>query len=94
MNIQWQSLLVGLLVAACFVYAAWTLLPQLARRALAIGLLRLSLPSSVSAYFARVAQASSGCNCSGCERGSFKRGSMNRPGTPTPQPLVFHPRQR
>jgi ferrous iron transport protein B len=93
-NIQWQSLLVGLLVAACFVYAAWTLMPQMARRALATGLLRLPIPSSVSAYFARVAQTSSGCNCSGCERASVKQGLINRRDATAPQPLVFHPRQR
>lgn len=92
-----QSLLVLLLVAGSFVYAAWALMPQLARRGLAQGLLRWPLPRSIAGYLRQAARASAGCHCSGCDRApaNFKQG--NRPG-PTDgllaKPLIFHPRKR
>ena len=39
-----RSLIVALLVLGCAVYAAWTLMPAAARRALAVALLKLPLP--------------------------------------------------
>jgi hypothetical protein len=89
-----ESLLVDALVAASLVYAAWTLLPQMVRRALALGLLRLPLPRLLSGYLKKVAQASAGCHCSGCDHATTKGGSLPRVGLAGAQPLVFHPRKR
>ena len=41
-----QALIVALLVAGCSVYAAWTLMPAAARRAIASMLLKLPLPNA------------------------------------------------
>lgn len=68
-----ESLLVFALVAACFVYALWQLLPQAIRRILASALQRLPLSARVSAYFAAAALQPSGCHCSDCEHSSGKR---------------------
>jgi len=92
-----QSLLVLLLVAGSFVYAAWALMPQLARRGLAQGLLRWPLPRSIAGYLQQAARAPAGCNCSGCDRAPANVKQGNRRG-PTDallvKPLVFHPRKR
>ena len=68
-----QSLIVFVVVACCFGYAGWTLLPQLARRAMAKSLLRLPLHASLRLSLERAAIASDGCHCGGCDRGSIKR---------------------
>ena len=83
-----QSLIVFMLVTGCFVYAAWTLLPQVVRRALANGLLRLPLPRSWVSGLQQAANAAAGCQCSGCEHAQPK---ASPPGT---QALVFYPRKR
>jgi hypothetical protein len=68
-----QSLIVFVVVACCFGYAGWTLLPQLARRAMAKSLLRLPLHASLRLSLERATIASDGCHCGGCDRGSIKR---------------------
>jgi hypothetical protein len=79
-----QSLIVFVVVACCFGYAGWTLLPQLARRAMAKSLLRLPLHASLRLSLERAASASDGCHCSSCDQGSIKRET---------QPLLFYRRK-
>lgn len=82
-----QTVIVALLVAGSFAYAAWTLLPQAARRALASGLLRLPLPGRWRACLQTVARATAGgCGCSGCD-------AVPAP-VAQPRPVVFHPRSK
>jgi hypothetical protein len=92
-----QSLLAVVVVAGSFVYAAWALLPQLARRGLAQGLLHWPLPRSLASYLQQAARAQAGCNCSGCDRAPANVKQGNKRG-PTDgllaKPLVFHPRKR
>ena len=88
-----QSLAVFVVVTCCFSYAAWTLLPQVARRAMANSLLRLPLHASLRLSLERAASASGACHCSGCERGLIGRDSQQKP-VPTPaQPLLFYRRK-
>ena len=84
-----QTLIVAVLVVACSAYALWTLMPAAARRALAIGLLRVPhLPRGITTRLQKAAQAASGCGCDGCDR------SDKKPAAPTPasQTITFHPR--
>jgi len=88
-----QSLIVFVVVACCFGYAGWTLLPQVARRAMAKNLLHLPLHASLRLGLEKAASASGACHCSGCEQGSIKREAQQK-AVPNPaQPLVFHPRK-
>ena len=92
-----QFLLMLLLVAGSFAYAAWALLPQLARRGLVQGLLRWRLPLSLASYLQQAARAQAGCNCSGCDRApaNVKQGGRRGPTDGLlAKPLVFHPRKR
>ncbi len=82
-----QSLIVFIMVAGCFAYAAWTLLPQAARRALAKGLLRLPLPPSLLSIVEKTASAAAGCQCSGCDQ------AQPRTSPTAAQALLFHPRK-
>ena len=86
-----QSLLVFLLVAGCFAYAAWTLMPQVARRTWVNGLLRLSIPPTWRSALQNTLSTSGGCHCSGCDHAQPKAGSAK---ASAPQVLVFHPRKR
>jgi hypothetical protein len=88
-----QTLIVSLLVAGCFVYAAWNLMPQAVRRLLACALLRLSLPRSLAAYLQKAAQGSAGCGCSGCDHAPAKRASPAQAPAPSEHVMQFHPRQ-
>ena len=92
-----QSMIVFLVVAGCFGYTVWTLLPQAARRALANGLLRLPLPPPLLSIVEKTASATAGCCCSGCDSALPKAGQSG-PGakaiSPVAQVLVFHPRKR
>ncbi|WP_372528445.1 DUF6587 family protein [Piscinibacter sp.] len=82
-----QNLIVALIVMACAAYAAWTLMPSAARRALAASMLKLTLPRAVARHVQRVTQTPSGCGaCDGCTEAAPKPA----PGLPTP--LVFHRR--
>ncbi len=92
-----QSFIVWGLVAGSFIYAAWSLMPQAARRALAKGLLRWPLPRSLAAFLQQAAQAQAGCGCSGCDRAPSnikKTDRRSAADAATAQPLVFHPRKR
>jgi hypothetical protein len=60
-----QSLVVAVVVLACATYAAWTLMPAAARRAVAGLVLRLALPERVARPF-RKALAPAGA-CGGCD---------------------------
>ena len=81
-----QTLIVGVLVVSCALYAAWTLMPSVARRHLARHLLRISLPAALRTRLLRHAQATSGCGCNGCDHGSKAAAAMQ------PKPLQFHRR--
>ena len=70
-----QTLLAGLLVAACALYAAWALLPASARRPIARGLLRLRWPAPLAARLQRHAVERSGCGCDGCDHAAKPAGA-------------------
>jgi hypothetical protein len=95
-----QSLAVFAVVSFCFVYAAWTLLPQVARRALAKGLLRLPLPQQLAFTLRKAASAPAGCQCSGCDRAQPEVSQISqvsgaaKVSSSSSQVLVFHPRKR
>ena len=63
-----QTLIVSLLVSLCSVYAAWTLMPAAARRALATWLLGFNLPQPLAKPLAKAAAPGTACGCSGCDR--------------------------
>ncbi len=73
-----QSALVFMVVAACFVYALWTLMPQTGRSSLSRRLLRWPLPKMLRTVVQRSAGRSGGCHCDGCDRAAPERA------------LVFH----
>ena len=94
---NFQSLAVVLVVAFSFAYAAWTLMPQALRAALARGLLRLPIPASIRQHLLASANANaSTCGaCSGCEN---KAPVLGTNGTSPlrsaqAQPLVSYPRK-
>ncbi len=63
-----QMLAVLMIVAACALYAGWSLAPAIARRSVARAALRLPLPGFMARYFGKVAlRASAGCGCDGCD---------------------------
>ena len=81
-----QTLIVALLVVGCSVYAAWTLMPAAARRAIALSLLKLPLPNAFALKMRKATTMSSGCGCDGCDNAPAKA-------APTaPQVVTFHPR--
>lgn len=74
-----QNLLVFLIVGACSGYAAWTLMPHAARRAIASRLLRLALPPWLAKPLRRTTQSTSACGgCNSC-------GDGDSPASSTPQ---------
>ena len=79
-----QTLIVGVLVLGCALYATWTLMPSGTRRHLARHLLKVSLPAAIRARVLRHAQATSGCGCDGCDHGT------KAPASTQPKPLQFH----
>ena len=83
-----QSLLVALIVAACAVYVAWTLMPAPWRRGLALASLKLPLPAGVATFMRRHSVAASGCACDGCDKSAAPAAS------PKVQTIVLHPRMR
>jgi hypothetical protein len=88
MTMDIQSLVVLLLVPACFLYVAWVLMPAALRRRLAGWLLRFSLPGPIARLLGRQASASSACRCSGCDQAAD-------PGKKPEKSVVnFHPRRR
>ena len=82
-----QIVIVALLVTACTVYAAWSLMPSAARRHLAQALLKLPLPAPARAPLEKALAPSDGCGCNGCDVGTQKK-----PATSDPQPIRFLPR--
>ena len=86
-----QTLIVGLLVLGCSLYALWTLMPSTARRTLAAALLRVPhLPRRLEASLRKSALAASGCGCDGCDHSEKKRAAK----APAQQAITFHPRTR
>ena len=83
-----QTLIVGVLVLSCALYATWTLMPSGARRHLARHLLKIGLPAAVRARLLRHAQATSGCGCDGCDHATKATAPME------PKPLQFHRRTK
>ncbi len=62
-----QSTIVALLVFACGVYALWTLMPAVARRALALRMLALPLPTPFTRSLQKATRSSGGCGgCDSC----------------------------
>lgn len=74
-----QHLVVAILVAACFVYAAWTLGPKVPRRRLALALLKLPLPAVLQKPLHAAARLQGGCGCDGCDT----------PAPGAPKPVIF-----
>ena len=91
---NFQTVTMGLLVAISFAYAAWTLMPQALRAAVARGLLRLPLPALLRVRLLAAANASAGCGCSGCDKApALSAGGASPALGAQAQPLVFHPRK-
>ncbi|CAN5724461.1 hypothetical protein BH11PSE8_BH11PSE8_45320 [soil metagenome] len=83
-----QASIVALLVLGCSVYAVWTLMPSVARRALASSMLKLRLPEVMARRLRKAALPTSGCGCDGCDRSEVKA----KP--PVEQTVTFHRRVR
>ncbi len=83
-----QALIVALLVLGCSVYAVWTLMPSVARRALAASMLKLPLPERMATRFRKAAREASGCGCDGCDRSELKAKTP----APVEQTVTFHRR--
>ncbi|MDO9354420.1 MAG: hypothetical protein Q7T55_12035 [Solirubrobacteraceae bacterium] len=84
-----QTLIVALLVLGCAIYAAWKLMPSVARRALASALLKLPLPAFFAAKMQKAATVASGCGCDGCDSAPVKSAAPQ-----APQVVTFHPRPK
>jgi hypothetical protein len=81
-----QELIVGLIVAACTVYAVWVLMPSALRRALAGRLQDGPWPAGLARHLRRTALAPTGCGCdAGCD--------AKKPAAAT-QPIQIHRRPR
>lgn len=91
-----QTLIVALLVLGCTTYAAWTLMPAAARRAIATALLRLPLPSGFAQKMRQASVMTSGSGCDSCDRApaNAARKANAQGGPATPQVITFHPRTR
>lgn len=82
-----QDLVVGLIVAACAVYAVWALMPSSLRRSLALRVQHWPLPSVLERSMRRAALAPTGCGCDGgC--------AATKKPVPTTQPIRIHRRPR
>ena len=98
-----QSFAVGFLVAGSAIYALWTLLPKAPRSRVAAKLLKLPHPQWLAKPLTLAAKRQVGCGCDGCDRSELSAQRTNKwetrtvqstsnSGSPTLQPLVFHPR--
>ena len=79
-----QDLVVALIVVACSAYAAWTLMPAAARRAVASRVLKWSLPAALQGPFQKAmkpAGTCGGCDSCGDDKPSAKSAA---------QPIKFH----
>ena len=72
MALQTQALMVASLVAACFGYSAWALMPAMLRRKLATVLTRMPWVGQVPAVV-RAAKGPVGCGCDGCDRSTLAK---------------------
>ncbi|MEY4563554.1 MAG: hypothetical protein RLZZ618_2831 [Pseudomonadota bacterium] len=81
-----QSLIVGVIVLGCCVYAVWALLPVPVRGAMARGLLRATWPAGMRGWLERTAAGPSGCGCNGCDRSA----AVPRSPEPSVQPITIH----
>ena len=81
-----QGFVVAVLVVACASYAAWTLMPAAARRAIAIALLKLPLPAALARRLSKHAVEASGCGCDGCDRSTLAKPKE----AGAAQPITFH----
>jgi hypothetical protein len=81
-----QTLIVTLIVAACSVYAAWTVMPSAWRRTLAQRLQHWPLPALLSRPLRRAALAPTGCGCDGCD--------AKQPAPGAPQTIQLHRRPK
>jgi hypothetical protein len=80
-----QAFIVALIVLACSVYVAWTLMPAAARRAIATRMLRLPLPAWLAKPFRKASLPASACGgCDNC-------GDTTAPPDAT-KTIKFHPR--
>ena len=82
-----QSFIVALIVVGCSAYVAWTLMPAVARRAIAVRVLRLSLPRLLARPFAKAMKPASACGgCDSCGDEAAKPAKV--------QTVKFHPRSK
>ena len=84
-----QALVVAVLVAGCFLYAAWALMPASARKRIATLLLARPLPAFVAEALRPHAAGASGCGCAGCEL-SAKPKAVG----PRATPITIHQRRQ
>jgi hypothetical protein len=84
-----QVLVVAVLVAGCFFYAAWALMPASARKRIAALLLARPLPAFMAEALRPHAAGASGCGCAGCDRSAKPKAA--RSGA---TPITFHPRRQ
>ena len=82
-----QHLVVFVLVAACCIYALWTLMPAVARRFIAKQMVKWPLGSTWKTRFQHAASEPSGCDCSGCDKVVDRTRKQ-------PQVVHFHPRPK
>jgi uncharacterized membrane protein YccC len=85
-----QILIVAVVVACCFVYAAWALSPATARKWMASRLLERRLPAFLADALRPYATAASGCSCDGCDRS----GKAAPATASASKPITFHPRRQ
>jgi hypothetical protein len=72
-----QTLVVAALVAGCFVYVVWVLMPQALRRSVAVVLTRQSILARWAPLRRAANQSDTGCSCDGCDKGTKPAGSTN-----------------
>ena len=91
---NFQVLTVAVVVALSFAYAAWALMPQALRAALARGLSGLPIPASMRQRLLAAANASTCGACSGCDKAPVlgANGASSARGAQA-QPLVFYTRK-
>ncbi len=85
-----QQLIVFTLVLGCSLYALWMLMPAVARRFVAKGLVHLPLGRRLKTVFQKAAApgAAGGCDCSGCDK------VVDKQPKPAVQVVHFHARTR
>ena len=69
-----QTLTVAALVAGCFVYAVWVLMPQALRRSVAMVLMRQPVLARWAPLRRAAAKPDGGCGCDGCDKAAKPAG--------------------